>query len=181
MYIALRGKDFRTAFSRIGGLRASTSAPFMAVTATASSATQELICQSLHLVNPVVVSCSLNRPNIYLSASIMKGYTVSVCTCVHKCFLGHAMVLLVQADLAGIAHWLKTFPSKSVPKTLVFVQTINTGCKLYSWLSQCASSRGLVGFYHASLTQATKAHFHDMFKKQSDLRCLVATVAFGMV
>ena len=79
--ISLRGKDFRTVFSKIGGLRAVTSVPFMALTATASSTTQKLISQLLHLENPVVVSCSLNRPNICFSASSMKGYNVSARTC----------------------------------------------------------------------------------------------------
>ena len=77
IFLTFRGKDFRTAFSKIGGLRAHTSAPFIALTATASPDVQKCITESLHLVNPVVVSCSLNRPNIYLSASSMKGYSVS--------------------------------------------------------------------------------------------------------
>ena len=184
--ISLRGKDFRTAFSKIGGLRAVTSVPFMALTATASSTTQKLISQSLHLENPVVVSCSLNRPNIYFSASSMKGYNVSACTCTAGMFSSLFIDIVspghfFQADLAGIAYWLRTLHSESIPKTLIFVQTKNTGCKLYNWLSQCASSKRSVGLYHASLTQATKSHLQDMFKQQSGLRCLVATVAFGMV
>ena len=35
--------------------------------------------------------------------------------------------------------------------------------------------------YHASLTHSTKSQIEDLFWRKTDLRCLVATVAFGMV
>lgn len=49
----------------------------MALTATASVKTQLEITESLCLNNPVVISGSLNRPNIFLSASLMNGLHVS--------------------------------------------------------------------------------------------------------
>ena len=70
-----RGKAFRPAFAKIGGLRALAQAPFMALTATASPETQEVIMKSLHLVRPVVVSQRLDRPNIHLSAGPIKTMT----------------------------------------------------------------------------------------------------------
>ena len=170
-----RALYLRTAFSKIGGLRAVTSVPFMALTATASSTTQKLISQSLHLEIPVVVSCSLNRPNIYFSASSMKGYNVSACTCIVAGMFSSLFIDIVSPGhffQAGIAYWLRTLHSESIPKTLIFVQTKTTGCKLYNWLSQCASSQRSVGLYHASLTQTTKSHLQGIFKQQSDLRCL---------
>ena len=75
---SLIGNDFRRAFSILGGLKALTSVPLMALTATASPETQEIISQSLQLVDPVVVSCCLNRANIYYSARAIKAYRVSV-------------------------------------------------------------------------------------------------------
>ena len=72
-----RGGDFRTAFQKLGGLRALTTAPFMALTATASPATQQTITELLNLADPAVMSKSLDRPNIYLSASAIKSLTVS--------------------------------------------------------------------------------------------------------
>lgn len=154
----------------------------MALTATASPDTQEFICQSLQLVNPLVVSHTLNRPNIYFSASTMKGYQVSVWMQLLLFTLLVGMYCnYFQADLSGIAHWLKTLSPASVPKTIIFVPTKNVGCKLYSWLSKCTTSKHSVYLYHASLTQTTKVHIQSMFRKQCDLRCLVATVAFGMV
>ncbi len=50
----------------------------MALTATASSETQDAIVKSLHLVHPVFVSQPLDRPNIYVSASPLKALTVSI-------------------------------------------------------------------------------------------------------
>ena len=73
-----RGRDFRTAFAKIGGLRALTQAPFMALTASAPPAIQETISKSLHLKDPTCVLQGLDRPNIYLSASAIKSLNVSL-------------------------------------------------------------------------------------------------------
>ena len=53
-----RGHDFRTAFDKLGGLRALTDAPFMALTASAPAGIQSKIIESLHLKDPVIVSYS---------------------------------------------------------------------------------------------------------------------------
>lgn len=63
-----RGRDFRTAFDKLGGLRALTDAPFMALTASAPTNVQSAIVKSLHLKGPIVISYSLDRPNIYQPA-----------------------------------------------------------------------------------------------------------------
>ena len=65
-----RGRDFRTAFAKIGGLRA--------LTASAPPAIQETISKSLHLKDPTCVLQGLDRPNIYLSASAIKSLNVSL-------------------------------------------------------------------------------------------------------
>lgn len=51
----------------------------MALTATASSETQAAICKSLCLNEPAIVSQSVDRPNIYLSAGPKKELTVCLC------------------------------------------------------------------------------------------------------
>ena len=71
------------AFQKLGGLRALTTAPFMALTATASPETELLITESLHLNKPASISLPLNRPNIFFSASQIKGLTVSFN--IHSC------------------------------------------------------------------------------------------------
>ena len=60
----------------LGGLRALTNAPIMALTASANSDIQVKITSSLHLIDPVVVACSLDRPNIFFSVSDIKSSTV---------------------------------------------------------------------------------------------------------
>ena len=65
---------FRPVFEKLGGLRAFTDAPLMALTASAISDVQKLIQSSLHLHDPVVVSKSLD---LFFSVGEIKGYTVS--------------------------------------------------------------------------------------------------------
>ena len=72
----IRGEDFRTAFKKIGGLRSLTDAPFMALSASAPSHVEKIIAESLCLSSPEIVSCDLNRANIYISASPILGLTV---------------------------------------------------------------------------------------------------------
>ena len=71
------GEQFRTAFGSIGGLRALSCAPIMALTATASSETQSAILTSLSMNEAVAVSQPLNRANIFFSASGIKSLRVS--------------------------------------------------------------------------------------------------------
>ena len=59
--------------------------------------------------------------------------------------------------------------------------TKNTACKVYSLLAKAAANREYVNMYHASLTSDTKGKLYSDFKGQTQLCCLVATVAFGMV
>ena len=63
--------------SPVKGLRALCSAPFMALTATASSTTQQTIFESLYLKNPHVVTLCLDRPNIFSSIAEKCGINVS--------------------------------------------------------------------------------------------------------
>lgn len=78
LYVNCRGAEFRTAFMKIGGLRALTEAPVIALTASAPPSVLSVIQATLHLKNPVIISHSLDRPNIFLSVSKSKGLCVSV-------------------------------------------------------------------------------------------------------
>ena len=66
------------------------------------------------------------------------------------------------------------------PKTIIYTLTKNSACKVYEMLRKSVHNSHCVSMYHASLTPATKAHVHSEFQKGT-LRCLVSTVAFGMV
>ena len=69
-----------------------------------------------------------------------------------------------------------------MPKTIIFTRSKDLACKIAYTLQQSAVKKNYVGVYHASLTQHTKRVIQEGFSSAtSSLRCLVATVAFGMV
>lgn len=72
-----RGPKFRTSFHKLGSLRALTSVPFMALTASAPPSVQTEIVASLYLHTPVVVKRSLDRPNLFLSVGKKSSLAVS--------------------------------------------------------------------------------------------------------
>ena len=86
-----------------------------------------------------------------------------------------------MTDLAGLSVMLQSPSPSSIPKTLVFVRTKNDACKVYGMLNTAAYSDSYVGMYHASLTNQTKEKVRADFQGATKLRCLVATVAFGML
>lgn len=69
---------------------------------------------------------------------------------------------------------------EEVPKTIVFCRTKNDCAKIYSFLCK-SPPRHTVAMYHSSLTEATKNKMQEQFKCRGQLRCLSATIAFGMV
>ena len=69
-----RGVEF---IRRIGELRALVNVPFMALTASAPPSVQSNIIHTLHLTSPEIVSCCIDRPNIYLSVSPICSLHVS--------------------------------------------------------------------------------------------------------
>ena len=65
--LSCRGPKFQTAFQKLGGLRAVTKAPIMALTASAPPAFEREIVNSLVLIHPTVVRQQLSRPNMCIS------------------------------------------------------------------------------------------------------------------
>ena len=61
----------------MGGVRALTDVPFMALTASAPPEVEATIISSLQLNNPLIVHRDLDRPNIYFSSSAIKTLNVS--------------------------------------------------------------------------------------------------------
>lgn len=69
-----------------------------------------------------------------------------------------------------------------IPKMLILTKAKDMTCKVYSFLTNSVSKKRWIGMYHASLTQVTKSFIQRHFQNdESELRCLVATIAFGMV
>ena len=167
-----RGKDFRCSFSLLGGLRALTTAPFLALTASAPPSIVSEIAETLHFTDPVNVFRPLNRPNIFLSASRSTSISVS---CVFLTYFTSVVIFSLQRDLSGLTSRLKS--QHFIPKTLIFCKTKDVA---YSILSGASSNRTSVGLFHASLTPSTKEATCESFRK-STIQVLAATVAFGMV
>lgn len=142
---------------------------------------QASIERSLDMRSPVTISQDLDRPNIFLSASQAKGISVIVSGAVLKLTVNVSWCsLLFQKDFGGVIDLLK-LPVESIPKILIFAQTKDIAWKIYHTLSATAIDKHYVGFYHASLTNETKQFYQQQYSSPSNLRCLVATVAFGMV
>ena len=86
----------------------------------------------------------------------------------------------MQKDLGGLACYLSSAKSSyDIPKTIVFATT-NVVCRCYAMLSKRAVQRKYVGMFHASMAPMTKATRVVDFTNGT-IRCLVSTVAFGMV
>ena len=81
------------------------------------------------------------------------------------------------------AYQMKNYHSpENFPKTLVFCKMKMQCVKIYMMFRKMASHEGLISMYHATLSEETKSFLHHHFiDRQSDLRCLVCTIAFGMV
>ena len=64
----------------------------------------------------------------------------------------------------------------------MYTKTKDDAWKVYTSLQWAAKKKCYVDMYHANLRQDTKAIIHDRFSKpNSELKYLVATVAYGMV
>ena len=85
----------------------------------------------------------------------------------------------MKRDFGGLAEAFKK--QQEVPKTIIFCRTKNDCSKIYCYLCKYAHAKHSVSMYHSSLTPSTKAQVRDNFKSGAQLRCLSATVAFGMV
>ena len=58
----------------------------------------------------------------------------------------------------------------------------NSVCKIYHLLSASVLNRKRVGLYHADISMQNKAFTHHEFSRaDSDLKCLVATITYGLV
>ena len=90
------------------------------------------------------------------------------------------MWFALKRDLAGLVDMLAE--EEGAPKTIIFCRTKNDCSKVYSFVSKSiCRGTNTVSMYHGSLSQATKSQVLADFKSGTELRCLSATIAFGMV
>ena len=89
----------------------------------------------------------------------------------------------MQRDFGNLANILaSTEDLSAIPKMLIFSQTKNDVCTIFSFLRSQAKHKHAVSMYHASQSDETKSFIQTSFRsQQSELRCLSSTIAFGMV
>lgn len=85
----------------------------------------------------------------------------------------------MQRDFDGLKYVFSTaLCAEDVPKTIIFCHTKEITCKVYEFLVRASPKRDYVAMYHANLT--TEKNVYDNFKT-GQIRCISATIAFGMV
>ena len=88
--------------------------------------------------------------------------------------------LFMQRDLGQLAQLIASTDDLAlIPKMIIFSHTKD---QVFSLLSMSAKHKHSVSMYHASQSVETKHFIQSTFRSpSSELRCLSATIAFGMV
>ena len=166
--LCFRGGEFRQEYGRLGELRSvvPVKTTFVTMTATATTSMQKEIMKKLDMnSNTTVVSILPERPNItYIVKKSKKN---------------------VQE-----LNWLITELNQygtNTKKTIVYCRNILTCANLYEYfilsLSQTYDDLNdrMIAMFHRSTADTNKQHVLSQFhKKDSNLRVVFATVAFGM-
>ena len=169
-----RGDQFRKAFASIGELRCliPNHVNILALTATATCDTLDVIAKRLSLRNHVVVALPPNRPNIKLtvqSAKSLQEYALELSEQIRSLKINYPKTILFCHSYQDcsrfylcINHYLdkdKTYPS-GYPNLLEF---------------------RLITMYTRASTVDMKEMIASLFlEKTSTLRIVIATAAFGM-
>ena len=169
-----RGDRFRRAFSAIGQLRSllPESIHVMALTATATMQTLEIVSERLGLFDPVVVAVTCNRPNIFLNVQPKEK-------------LDEFSLLMSQQIIEKKLDY---------PKTIIFCQNYQDCSNLYlSLVERLGRNKTnpagypnlveyrLLSMYTRASTLQMKQTVMSLFSKtNSTLRVIIATTAFSM-
>ena len=153
---------FRPSYKELSFIRSCLpTVPIMALSATAPLFLITSVTQHLNMPDYVLVSGSLNRPNLYFSLDS----STSISSVFH----------LLASMLSSVKY------SKDIPKTLIFCRSKDVLYKVYIHLVYSCSSitRGTVGQYHATMTLEGRSQHYGEFKCGKQ-RVMVATSAFGL-
>ncbi|XP_035687307.1 ATP-dependent DNA helicase Q-like 3 [Branchiostoma floridae] len=151
------GSDFRTAFSRIGTLRAAIrDVPFMALTATATEAVRTAVTECLHLTGAVVMG-NLNRNNIVIVRKKGAG---------------------MESDFKPLIEDLRT-SRENTKKHLIYLSTKQKCQTLWRLLDDAVPGSGLVEVFHADLSAGKRKRVLEGLQA-GDVRVVIASIAFGM-
>ena len=167
-----RGETFRPCYSILGELRSHLDqASFCALTATCTPRIKQKILDVLHLrtIEIATTAVSPDRPNITLT--------------------------FVDKHPSDIEMALETYLTElldkrfSCPKVIIYCRNVRRTGHSYGSLSYTLHKQGvpkaevrkLISEYHAELYEDQRLRITSEFRKEdSDIRCLVSTVAFGM-
>ena len=150
------GHGFRESYLQLGGLRRrlAPSTPIQALTATATAPLRRDIVSQLGLRDPVVVSGSVDRPNIWWSA--VDGEEAGD----------------EEAELRALCDWVSAQPGSGLIYATKRLEAERIGDVLADAGVDAAA-------YHAGKDLAVRTRLQDDFM-EGGLRVVVATVAFGM-
>ena len=155
--IEMWGIAFRPSYRTLGDLRQKLKKPpIIALTATASKATQQHILKSLGAENAKVIVTGFHRPNIEIK--IIRNFQQS------------------KDKYQYIFNLLRSHPAS---KTLIFVQTVKHGRELLAYLQEAGVT---AGFFHSQLDSKYKARLQNLYTgiEKPKLQILISTSAFGM-
>ncbi len=160
--IEMWGMAFRPAYRKLGVLREKLDMPpLIALTATASKQTQQLILDSLNARDAKVIVTGFFRNNIQIQI-----YQTGV-------------DFDKKFGMNKYDYILEIIRENPNQKTLIFVLTVGEGEHLLELLI----SNGIeADFYHSRLDQNIKMHLQNRFTgiEQPELKILISTSAFGM-
>ena len=173
-YYHYRGDEFRTVYASLGELRSiiPSSVHIMALTATATHRTFEVVSERLSLCDPVIVGLSPNRPNIFLS-------------------------MIQPIPLVELAKRISDDLKKerlNYAKTVIFCRSYQDCANLYACIVQylgkdkteppgypnVLENRVITMYTRASTTSMKEIVLSIFSQDQSILRVLIATTAFSM-
>ncbi|GAB4822175.1 hypothetical protein N2152v2_009221 [Parachlorella kessleri] len=167
--ISSYGHDFRPAYRQLGAVRRELQrVPIMALTATASAKVQEDICRQLHLLNPLRLVSSFNRPNITYEVRYIDLMRAPGSDSPPEDPLDDLLDLLQRQQQAS--------PGGHMPCCVIYVHKRDQADGVAKQLGQ----HGIAcKAYHAGLPDRERARVLEEFSR-GELQVVAATVAFGM-
>ena len=172
-----RGDDFRTDYSHLGMLCALfPSVPVLALSATASKKDRQVIKGTLHMINPLEVVGSLNRPNIFYEKVFRNGPDVESYEEILLPIARNLLVQKIQYPLTIVYLSLRWcgFAYRLFERILGPEQYFPAG-------ADPIPENRLFSQFHSPQTAAMKEQIlQELGRSCSKLRVVFATIAMGM-
>ena len=158
------GSTFRSSYRKLSCLRRELGpgVPLMALTASATLETRRKVSASLQLHDPLVVATSFNRPNIFLEVRYPDRWAPGETT--------------RDADILRLLTPEGVSPSSPAPCAIVYCRKRDESERLAKLLDRPTLRTAA---FHGQLSERERASVAERFRR-GDLRCVVATVSFGM-